>query len=215
MIFQGLTRKRLMVAGLGLVLILGLPGCITLFPKTKPVQLYRFGVQTTAPVADQPQAFVAVLKGPTLFNRAASGDRILTMTGQQSAYIADARWFDSASLLFDASLINSFAQSSGRARLIRSGDGASASLNLRLDVRAFEVRYNAHGRKPVAAVNVQGLLVDADSRAIIAQNLFDCEQSADANRVRDLVEALDLAVSDCQAKIVTWTNATLETMLKR
>jgi cholesterol transport system auxiliary component len=204
-----------MVAGLGLVLMLGLAGCITLFPKTKPVQLYRFGVQTMAPAGDPPQALVAVLKGPTLFNRAASGDRILTMSGQQSAYIADARWFDSASLLFDASLINSFAQSKGRARLIRSGDGASASLNLRLDVRAFEVRYNARGRKPLAAVNVQGLLVDADSRAIIAQNLFDCEQPADANRVRDLVEALDLAVSDCQAKIVTWTNATLDIMPKR
>ncbi len=209
------TAKRLMVAGLGLVVMLGLAGCITLFPKTKSVQLYRFGVQTMAPVGDPPQALVAILKGPTLFNRAASGDRILTMTGQQSAYIADARWFDSASLLFDASLINSFAQSKGRARLIRSGDGASASLNLRLDVRAFEVRYNARGRKPLAAVNVQGLLVDADSRTIIAQNLFDCEHPADANRVRDLVEALDAAVSDCQAKIVTWTNATLETMPKR
>jgi cholesterol transport system auxiliary component len=168
-----------------------------------------------APAGDPPKALVAVLKGPTLFNRAASGDRILTMTGQQSAYIADARWIDSASLLFDASLINSFSQSRGRSRLIRSGDGASASLNLRLDVRAFELRYNAHGRKPVAAVNVHGLLIDADSRAIIAQNLFDCEQSAAANRVRDLVQALDTAVSDCQAKVVTWTNATLETMPKR
>jgi cholesterol transport system auxiliary component len=215
MIPQIETAKRLMVAGLGLVVMLGLSGCITLFPKTKPVQLYRFGVQTTAPVDEQPQGLVAILKGPTLFNRAASGDRILTMTGQQSAYIADARWFDSASLLFDASLINRFTQSKGRVRLIRSGDGASATLNLRLDVRAFELRYNAHGRKPVAAVNVQGLLVDADSRAIVAQNLFDCEQPADANRVRDLVEALDTAVSDCQAQIVTWTNATLDTMPKR
>jgi cholesterol transport system auxiliary component len=214
MISQGLTAKRLMVASLGLVLMLGLSGCITLFPKTKPVQLYRFGVQTMASVDEQPKAFIAILKGPTLFNRAASGDRILTITGRQSAYIADARWFDSASVLFDASLTNSFAQSKGGARLIRSGDGASATLNLRLDVRAFEVRYNARGRKPVAAVNVQGLLVDADSRVIIAQNLFDCEQGADANRVRDLVEALDTAVSDCQAKIVTWTNATLESRAK-
>ncbi len=210
MIPQGQTAKRLLVAGLGLVLILGLSGCITLFPKTKPVQLYRFGVQTTAPVVEQPKALVAVLKGPTLFNRAASGDRILTMTGQQSAYIADARWFDSASILFDASLINSFAQSAGRARLIRSGDGASAVLNLRLDVRAFEVRYNERGRKPLAAINVHGLLVDADSRKIFAQNLFDCEQKADANRVRDLVEAMDKAVTECQAQIVTWTNAALE-----
>lgn len=215
MISQGLTHKRLMVAGLGLVLMLGMSGCITLFPKTKPVQLYRFGVQTTAPASDQPQAFVAILKGPILFNRAASGDRILTMTGQQSAYIADARWFDSASVLFDASLTNSFSQSQGSVRLVRSGDGVSAALGLRLDVRAFEIRYNARGRKPMAAVNVQGLLVDADSRTIIAQSLFDCEHPADANRVRDLVEALDTATSECQAKIVTWTNATLDAMPKR
>jgi ABC-type uncharacterized transport system auxiliary subunit len=86
---------------------------------------------------------------------------------------------------------------------------------LRLDVRAFEVRYNDRGRRPVAAVNVQGLLVDADNRTIVAQNLFDCEQKADANRVRDLVEALDKAVTECQSKIVTWTNATLDTMPKR
>jgi ABC-type uncharacterized transport system auxiliary subunit len=137
------------------------------------------------------------------------------MTGQQSAYIADARWFDSAGVLFDASLSNSFSQSTGRSRLIRSGDGALATVSLRLDVRAFEVRYNDRGRRPVAAVNVQGLLVDADNRTIVAQNLFDCEQKADANRVRDLVEALDKAVTECQSKIVTWTNATLDTMPKR
>jgi cholesterol transport system auxiliary component len=215
MISRFQTRKRLMVASLGLVLMLGLSGCITLFPKTKPVQLYRFGVQTAASVGEQPQDLVSILKGPTQFNRAASGDRILTMTGQQSAYIADARWFDSAGVLFDASLSNSFSQSTGRSRLIRSGDGALATMSLRLDVRAFEVRYNDRGRRPVAAVNVQGLLVDADNRTIVAQNLFDCEQKADANRVRDLVEALDKAVTECQSKIVTWTNATLDTMPKR
>jgi len=209
------VQKRRIGLGLGLGLVLGLSGCITLFPKTKPIQLYRFGVEAKGEAANPAQAMVPILKGSTLFNRAASGDKILTMTGQKSAYIADARWYDSASTLFDAALVNSFAQGEGPARLIRSGDGASAVLNLRLDVRAFEVRYPDRGRKPTAAVNIQALLVDSSSRTIIAQNLFDCDQAADANRVSKIVDALDRAVTDCQAKIVTWTNATLATMPKR
>ena len=52
-------------------------GCISLFPESDPVQLYRFG-DTAAPLgvatADAP-AF-SVLLGATRFNRAAAGDRI-------------------------------------------------------------------------------------------------------------------------------------------
>ena len=142
--------RQFVALGLSLGLALSLTGCITLFPKTKPVQLYRFGQEAEASSSEPAKSVIPVLKGQTRFDRASSGDRILTLTGQKSAYIADARWLDSASTLFDAALVNRFAQDKGAARLVRGGDGADTVLSLNLDVRAFEVRYPPRGRRPSA-----------------------------------------------------------------
>ena len=43
------TRNAVIAAVLALPLVLG--GCISLFPKTPPVQMYRFGDQTAAAAA--------------------------------------------------------------------------------------------------------------------------------------------------------------------
>src|SRR5690242_16860750 len=87
-----------------------LSGCISLFPKTDPVALYRFegAQQAVAPRPGAAAAF-ALARVPTVFPRAAAGDRILTVTGSQVAYIAGARWVSPASALFDESVDRAFA----------------------------------------------------------------------------------------------------------
>jgi len=202
-------RLMAMVVALGVATI-GLAGCVTLLPKAKPVQLYHLGLEAQAGAqATAKGAGVVVLQGAIQFNRDVAGDRLLTRQGDQSAYVADARWIMPASLLFEESLSNAFMLGTGDARLISSKDPVSAKLILRLDVRALEVRYSEGSRRsPVAAVMISGLLADADKRTIVSQSAFDCQVPAKSNRVQSLVLAMNEALSDCQTKVVTWTDQT-------
>lgn len=208
-------RRGAILAVLGMAAI-GLSGCVTLFPKAKPVQLYHLGLEAQAGAhAASKGAGVAVLQGTLQFNRDVAGDRLLTRQGDQAAYIADARWTMPASLMFEQSLANAFMLGTGDARLLSSKDPVTAKLIMRLDVRALEIRYGEGSRRsPVAAVVISGLLADADRRTIVSQNAFDCQVPAKTNRVQSLVSALNQAVADCQSQIVTWTDQTAAGLAK-
>ncbi|HWU13131.1 MAG TPA: ABC transporter, partial [Caulobacter sp.] len=70
---------------------LALTGCISLFPKSEPAGLYRFGhaaAESSRPASDKS---FGVFKTPTVFTRAAMSDRLLSVTHGEAAYIADAR----------------------------------------------------------------------------------------------------------------------------
>jgi cholesterol transport system auxiliary component len=196
--------------GLGLAAI-SLSGCVTLFPKAKPAQLYHLGLeaQDSEQAPSGAGAGLTVLQGAIQFNRAAAGDRLLTRQGDQAAYIAEARWTMPAALLFEESLAKAFLRGTGDARLISPNDPVTAKLVLRLDVRALEIRYAEGSRRsPVAVVNLTGLLADADQRSVVSQSLFDCHVPAKSNRVQSLVTAMNAALTDCQGKVVTWTDQT-------
>ncbi len=208
-------KRAAALAALGMVAI-GLSGCVTLFPKAKPVQLYHLGLEAQAGAqATSKGAGVPVLQSTLQFNRDIAGDRLLTRQGDQAAYVADARWTMPASLMFEQSLANAFMLGSGDARLLSAKDPVTAKLVLRLDVRALEVRYGEGSRRsPVAAVMISGLLADADRRSIVSQSTFDCQVPAKTNRVQSLVSALNQAVADCQSQIVTWTDQTAAGLAK-
>ena len=188
---------------LALVLPAALSGCISVFPKAKPVQMYRFG-GTPAPV-QAPAAAASpamVLKGPTAFPPAAQGDRLLTVTGSQTAYVAEARWVAPAAVLFDEALLRAFDQP-GSPRLVERGEPLAAPSTLRLDVRAFEARYPG----PTAVVQVRATLIRNADRTIIAEKMFDAEVPAADNRQQPVVAAFDGAVGKDIDAIRDWTAA--------
>jgi cholesterol transport system auxiliary component len=192
-----------------LTLSVALAGCVTLFPTTKPAQLYRFDVAASeAPQAAGAAAPFSVYRAPTNFNRGADGDRILTMTGDQAAYVAEARWIAPASVLFDEAESHAFDQSSGSARLGRRGELVSAPVSLRLDVEAFETRYaDAPGGAPTVVIRVRANLTHIADRKALAVRMFESRKKVDDNRVSAIVPGYDAAVTDVLSQIVTWTNA--------
>jgi cholesterol transport system auxiliary component len=208
------VKRALAFLGLGLVAI-SLSGCVTLFPKTKPTQLYHLGLEAEGNGPPQSGAGLAVLQGSIQFNRAVSADRLLTRQGNEAAYVAQARWTMPAALLFEESLAKAFMRGTGDARLVSPKDPVIAKLVLRLDVRALEIRYAEGSRRsPVAVVNISALLADADQRTVVSQSVFDCQVPAKSNRVQSLVTALNDALSDCQGQVVTWTDQTAAGMAK-
>ena len=188
---------------------LGLAGCVTLLPKTKPVQLYRFGDVTTA-ARNQPagRASFSVLGPDPTFTRASEGDRILTVTGDETAYIADARWIAPAAVLFAEAEVRAFEATGGPARLVKRSDVAAPKFALRLNVETFEVGYPHTGAHlPTVTVQVHAVLIRSVDRQVVAEKTFVTRTPSRENRLAVIVGAFDSATRKTLGQIVDWTNA--------
>jgi cholesterol transport system auxiliary component len=185
-------------------------GCISVFPKEKPAQLYRFGDRAptapATPAAGSTAGRILALRATIgSFDRAAAGDRILTADGDKRAYIAGARWVEPATNLLDEAMRAAFEPSSP-ARLLARGDLAASDARLVLDVRTFEVRYGA-GAAPTVVVRIHADLEGAKPPFPHSERLIEVEAPAKANSLGAIVEAFDDAVTDSLTQIVAWANA--------
>ena len=198
---------RTIAAAAVLAASLGLSGCITLFPKATPVQLYRFG--DAPPAADKTAGQGApfnMQRSATVFERAAQSDAILTSTGPETAYLAGSRWVAPAAVLFDEAVDRAFNAANGPARVVPRGEMGSAGVSLKLDVELFEARYSgAKDSAPTVVVRVHGLLVRASDRSVLSDRIFDVQKPADENRVGAIIRAFDAATTDAIGQIVAWT----------
>jgi len=193
--------KSLIVA----LMLLPLGACISLFPKSKPAQLYRFevpAVETT-----QANAQVGVLLSPVDFQAASASDRILTITGGEAAYVKDARWISPAAILFEEAVIRAF--QGGRARLVQRGDVAQAQYALKLEVQTFETRYASENSAPQVVVAVHALLSRNTDRAVVGDRVFTATAQASDNRMGGIVPAYDEALGDVLGQLTGWVNSSV------
>ncbi len=206
-IFSNHSVKRLPVV----VLSLGLCGCVSLFPKATPVQLYEFGQRP--PPASSPSGAgptkvgaVGVVLGTIAMPAAAVGDQMLSVTGQQAAYIGGARWVVPAGLMIQGDAERAFEAQGQRVRLLHRGDIGAAAALLRLDVGDFAARYDAPGAVPTVIVSVRASLTRPGG-ALIAEQTLTARQPAADNRIAPIVAAYDKAVIDVLDQVVAWTDA--------
>ncbi|MFZ5669154.1 MAG: ABC-type transport auxiliary lipoprotein family protein [Pseudomonadota bacterium] len=198
--------RRLTAAVLALAAV-ALSGCVTVFPKSDPVQLYRFQAAPARQAAPAGPMF-GVLRLTTGFPRASAGDRILTVSaGGEAAYIAGARWVSPASVMFDEQVAAAF-QGAGRARLIGRGEVIRADYALKLDVLAFETRYDRGPRAaPEVVIRVRALLTRNRDRAVMGDQVFAAAVRATDNRLGAIVPAHDQALSGVLGELVAWVDA--------
>jgi cholesterol transport system auxiliary component len=201
------SRARAVAAAL--ILSIGLGGCISVFPKAAPAQLFAFGTEVPAQHAANAGAPpFEVLRAATVFTPAAAGDRILTTDGQQAAYIAANRWVSPAAVLFDQAESRAFDADDGPARLTRRGDIAGAAAELRLEVETFEARYPGDMKAaPTVVVEVRAVLIDLSTRQLIEAKTFTARQTLGDNRVSQIVHGFDAATVDVLSQIVAWTDS--------
>ncbi len=118
------------------VAVLGLSGCVSLFPKSEAVTLYRLAI----PASSQPPApagpAASVLLGPLAFTRPAAGDRIMTTKDSETAYVGGARWVAPAPILFQEALSTAFDQTPGM-NLSTRGEAVSSDFIVRIEIRSF------------------------------------------------------------------------------
>jgi cholesterol transport system auxiliary component len=200
--------SRAAVAGICAALM---SGCVSLVPKSKPAPLYRFDGVVAAQDAPAPAAGprVGVFKSQGSFVRAAAGDRILTLSGDHAAYIADARWVAPAQVLFDEAVLRAFDANAAGVRLSSRGESGKTDYVLRLDVREFDVSYDQGAKAaPKVVVRLRAALTRNADRTVVGEQMFGADVRADENRVSSIAAAFDRAVGDVLGKVVDWTNQT-------
>ncbi|MFN3668320.1 MAG: ABC-type transport auxiliary lipoprotein family protein [Brevundimonas sp.] len=189
------------------VALMGLSAC-ALLSSPEPVQTYRFGGVPAASAASSSVASpVQVTLRRVEFPEAVEGDRLLGVTGTETAYIAGARWVSPAADLYMESLENAFAAQAARVRLIGPREMTRGQRSLDIDIRSFEARYDAPGATPTIVLTARARLLALPDRTVSAERVFTVEQPASANRVSAIVEAYDLATRDLNTQIVAWTDA--------
>lgn len=188
---------------------LALSGCISVLPKEKPVQMYRFGVVAAAPpaaAAPASGARIGLVLARVELPRASAGDRILAITGEQAAYVGGARWVSPAAVLFEDSIDRAFDARSAGVRLLNRGETGASQGALRVEASDFEARYPAAGAPPVVRVTLQAMLLRRNG-SFVADQAFSAEAPAADNAVHAIVAAYDAAVADANARLVAWTDA--------
>jgi cholesterol transport system auxiliary component len=198
------TALRLLVVG---ACALSLSGCISLLPKTKPAQLYRFGQTVGADAGPAPAAGrVGVFRANGTFQREAAGDRMLTITGDKVAYIARARWVAPATVLFDEAVLSAFDAAPGKVRLVARGEAAKSAYVLRLDVRNFETHYDSGpDAAPNIVIRVRAVLSRSQDSGLVGEKIFEARVRAGDNRVGAISQAYDKALAEILGGLVGWT----------
>lgn len=186
---------------------LALGGCVSLLPKSKPADLYRFGQAVSTDSLSAPAGQVGVFRTNATFQRESAGDRILTLTGGKAAYIAESRWVAPAAVLWDQAVLAAFDADPGPVRIISRGEPASAAYVLRLDVRNFETHYDRGPKAaPLVVVRVRGAITAGSGGGLVSERLFEKRVRASDNRVGAIVPAYDQAVTELLAEVVAWTS---------
>jgi cholesterol transport system auxiliary component len=178
-----------------------------MLPKARPAQLYRFGEARTTPAAPSRSRFTVQML-PIDFDRASAGDLILTVSGDEAAYIKGARWVTSASSEFEGAVATTFAGDQGAAHLMAHGEVVRPDVQLKLSVRRFEARYT-HGRTapPDIVVELYAALSRADDRTLVGERTFTASIPASDDRMGAIAQAFNQAVGQVLGEMVRWVDA--------
>ncbi len=179
-----------------------------LLSSPDPVQMYRFGAPLSAATGGEAAGAVDVAVRRVTFPKSSEGDRILTITGTEAAYLKGARWVEPADQLFVGALESAVAQRGGRIRLIGARDLAQGDVALDVDATTFETRYDAPGGAPVVTMVVRARLVGLPDREIAAERTFSVQTPATENRVAAIVAAYDAGSRDLSQQIAGWIEST-------
>ncbi len=201
-----MTRLRLTLLGAALA-PLALAGCVTLFPKSRPVTLYRFEADLPA-AAQNGGPPLTVRLGPASFDQTAAGHQIMTVTGEQVAYLSGARWAAPAQDLFDAAVDHGFNEAGGRAHLMRAGAPGHANLALQISVTRFEADYlSGPTSPPTVVVRLRAQLARESGMVAIGAQEFDVRVPATQNRVGAIVRAFNQATTKAIGSLIDWVDS--------
>ena len=176
---------------------LAVAGCGGLLGGGGSADMYRFGSLPAAAPTDgaggpvEPARFALLLFTGSTFEPAIDSDRILTVTGSQARYVADARWIAPAPELFDSATIRAIEQRVPSARIVRIRGAPMPDYAMGVDVRRFEAEYMAADAPPDIVIEARVRLMRWSDRTLIEEWHVTSRESAGENRVGAMVAGFD------------------------
>ena len=181
-----------------------LGGCVSLLPKAQPATLYSFGLAEPAE-APMNTATRGITLEPVDFQREAMGDGILTVEGQQTSYLAGARWAAPAAVMFRQALDRAFDSAAPGAHLLNRGEVGPVAGLLAIDVTRFEADYTDPKAAPIVRITLRARLAGPDGTPIDA-TVYDVSKPAAENRVAAIVAAYGAATTEALTALARWVD---------
>ncbi len=202
---------KVLITAAGISAAMALTGCVTLLPKTNPVQLYRFGYDVqklgkeTLPEREAATP-VPLAFGTVDFPQDSAGDRVMTVEGNQISYVADARWASPAQAMFNQAISEGFARSGQDVSLQARGPSV-AKYRLDIAVRRFETDYSRN--KPMVSIALDARIIRLSDRAVIGQRFINTDVPVRKNDMSLIVEGYNAATSQAVAALILLSEETI------
>lgn len=170
-----------------------LSGCGTLLGGGKKATLYRFG-DGPAPVVGPVHPREILFLPPPIFDPAADGDRILTVSGNRAAYLAGARWLTPAPTMFAAAVKRHIESVRPEVDVETGRSTVQPDHVMRINVASFEARYdNGDDQAPVVVI-VAHMSLDAPVGGKATPVIIEERERAADNRASAVTMAFGAAV---------------------
>ena len=197
--------------------LLMLAGCGGLLGGGGSADMYRFGSLPAAAPAEgatggpvESVRPVLVLFVGSTFEPAIDSDRILTVTGSQAGYVADARWIAPAPELFDAAVVRAIEQRVPSARMVRIRGAPMPDYALGVDVRRFEAEYSGIAdAPPEIVIETRVRLMRWADRSLVDEWHVVSREPAQENRVTTMVAGFDRGTAIVASRIADLTQEAL------
>lgn len=190
---------RTLFAGAMLASLL-LAGCVSVLPEPKvPNALISLPSDRAHAPAVPLQVDVNVY--PPDATRAYAGVDIAVANEQELVYMPDVRWVDAAPRLLQNAVINalSLAQGPGRANVAQLGAHSEYDLRWRIvDLSVGKAAMPVHAE-------VEAVLMDSQTRQVIAQQHFRAESTPTSPQPRDRAAALAMAAQSISDQVAAFT----------
>jgi|GEM_PF-608148 len=128
-------------------------------------------------------------------------------SAHEVVYIGDVRWSDTAPIIFQTALIDTFEQSGKFDAVARTGSGLRAQYDVQTELRAFG--FTQREGTMVAGVDLRVSLVDMGKGRLVASTRFAAEAPSKGKTQDDLIIALDAASDDVMRQLTIWAAQTL------
>ncbi|MBL8699221.1 MAG: membrane integrity-associated transporter subunit PqiC [Alphaproteobacteria bacterium] len=190
-----------------LALPAGLGACSSILPgQGDPAQLYTLTPKNTF-ADDLPRVAWQLVVDPPVAAAGLNTSRIaLQRTPVSLDYYAKANWTDSAPLMVQTLLIESFENTGKIVAVARESVRLRPDYLLQTELREFQAEYFPEPRQPPQVrARIIAKLVRVVDRSIIASTAFERAERAARDDMVAIAEAFDEALGGVMKRIVEWT----------
>lgn len=199
--------KRLALRAAAIIILAGTASCAgNILPGafTDPAPIYVLSPKSTFP-DDLPKVDWQLTIDVPVADAGLNSRRIAVRQSQYSMdYFARANWIDSAPIMVQTLLVESFENTAKIISVGRQSVTLRPDYSLLTELREFQAEYFGPGA-PRVRVRLNAKLVKMPQRVIIATSNFEAVESSAKRDLPSVVRSFDEALGKVLKRLVTWT----------